>query len=258
MLCVTIIDRIVRNTSRPIRTGRQTLTNASSPTNARSPTTSVAHGSRCPPPPKRTDRPPQMPGAEVRAAAAELEVRAERGELADRDDLLADDGRAGPEPHAVLERRSAARRRATPRRGRRPRRSARRRRGACDLLVRGERAERVGVRAERLEERGVERPVVSVGVERGGKRDALGREPREHRLGLRRLGRLARARSTSSTSFSVMNPRFSIAERSMPCSSASSTAFRVALRSPAAGFGAGFAVSRRVERSRAPSADSAT
>ena len=61
MLCVTIIDRIVRNTSRPMSTGRQTLTNASSPTNARSPIASVAHGSRWPPPPKRTERPPQIP-----------------------------------------------------------------------------------------------------------------------------------------------------------------------------------------------------
>ena len=61
MLCVTISERIVRNTSRPMSTGRQTLTNASSPTNARSPTVSVAHGSRWPPPPKRTERPPQIP-----------------------------------------------------------------------------------------------------------------------------------------------------------------------------------------------------
>ena len=61
MLCVTMIERIVRNTSRPMSTGRQTLTNASSPTNARSPIVSVAHGSRWPPPPNRTERPPQMP-----------------------------------------------------------------------------------------------------------------------------------------------------------------------------------------------------
>ena len=61
MLCVTISERMVRKTSRPMRTGRQTLTKTSSPTNARSPTTSVAHGSRCPPPPKRTERRPRFP-----------------------------------------------------------------------------------------------------------------------------------------------------------------------------------------------------
>ena len=61
MLWVTISDRIVRKTSRPINTGRQTLTNVSSPTNARSPTQSVAHGSRCPPPPNLIARPAQIP-----------------------------------------------------------------------------------------------------------------------------------------------------------------------------------------------------
>ena len=43
------------------------------------------------------------PRAEVGATAAQLEVGAELGELADRDDLLAHDGRARAEPDAVLE-----------------------------------------------------------------------------------------------------------------------------------------------------------
>ena len=61
MLCVTIIDRMVTNASRPMSTGRQTFTNASSPMNARSPIASVAHGSLCPPPPILIDLPAQIP-----------------------------------------------------------------------------------------------------------------------------------------------------------------------------------------------------
>src|SRR4026209_972117 len=103
MLWVTISDRIVRKASRPISTGRQTLTNASSPTNARSPTASTAHGSRWAPPPQRPP-PPRRPvpaaaeahrppapdaRADERTAAEELEVGPEARERSDRDDVFA-------------------------------------------------------------------------------------------------------------------------------------------------------------------------
>ena len=101
MLCVTIIDLIVRKTSRPISTGRHTLTNASSPTNARSPIARVAHGSRWPPPPIRTERPPQIPDPRKarRQRSSRSAPNCDSSPIANG--LLAHDGRPWPERHAV-------------------------------------------------------------------------------------------------------------------------------------------------------------
>ena len=140
MLWVTIIERIVRNTSRPMSTGRQTLTNASSPTNARSPTASVAHGSRWPPPPIRIERPAQIPAP--RNARRQRSSRSAPNCVSSPigDDLLADDRRPRPEANAVLDDDRAARRRASLRRGRRPRRSARRASRSAPTFSAGESA----------------------------------------------------------------------------------------------------------------------
>ena len=75
-----------------------------------------------------------------------------------------------------------------------------------------QRAERVGVGAQRLEERRVERAVALVELERRRQRDAFGRDAGE------RPGPAAGAADafcraiSSSTSFSVMKPRFSIVD----------------------------------------------
>ena len=99
-----------------------------------------------------------------------------------------------------------------------------------------------------LEKRRLQDPVVLRRVEVRGKRHALRRDAGEERRPRARPPAARRAISAS-TSFSVMKPRLSIAVRSTPWRSASSTALRVALRSPSSGFGfGGAAFARRLER----------
>ena len=178
------------------------------------------------------------PGAEEGATAAQLEIGAELRELADRDDLLAHDGRTRPESNAVLDddaRRddegSLAELDAVPDLRSRSSRSA-------ATFSAGGSARNASCSSDsRTPARRA--PAALVGIERRRQRDALGRHAREHRPRLRARCAFC-ATISASTSFSVMKPRFSTVERSIPCSSASSTAFRVAFRSPGAGFGAGF------------------
>ena len=97
-------------------------------------------------------------------------------------------------------------------------------------LVGRERPEGLRVRAQRLEKAVVELPVGLRQLEHGGETHALERDAREE---LRRCRHAACAATSRSTSSAVMKPSFSIDARSMPCSSASSTARRVAFAGPA-------------------------
>src|SRR5207344_2079150 len=120
--------------------------------------------------------------AEERTSAAQLEVGTELRELADRDDLFAEDRASRSDPHAVLE--------DDPRRGDEralaeldavayPRASA----SQCrDLVGRRQTAKRVGIGTQGREEAGVERTCLVAGIERRGQRDAFGRDAREDRL----------------------------------------------------------------------------
>ena len=209
MLCVTISERIVRNTSRPISTGRQTFTNASSPTNARSPIARVAHGSRWPPPPMRTERPPRSPrrgrrggsGARGRRRTARARrsrrpprtrrrARPELDAVRD-DDARRDDERALAEVDVVADL------------------PPRTRAGACTLSAGGSARNVVLLTQEPLVGRRLERA-------RRPRRDRT--SPAARRLRSRRLrapgsptGAAAAfcASMSASTSFSVMKPRFS-------------------------------------------------
>ena len=124
------------------------------------------------------------PRAEVGASAAQLEIGAELRELADRDDLLAHDGRARAEPNAVLDddtwrhdERSLAEIDAVSDLRSRPTERD-------DLLVGRQRAERVVI--ERLEKRRIDHADGLVELERRRQRDSAGRHSRERRPGRRR------------------------------------------------------------------------
>ena len=165
--------------------------------------------------------------AEERAAAAELEVGAELRELADRHDFLADDRRAGPsETPSAITTRGATTSEPSPRSTSSPI-WAPASRSALTLSAE-ERAERLVV--ERLEEGGIEH--ASGDVERRRQRDALGRDagstgppPASPRL-LRGDDRLD----------VLLGDEPALLDRGEVdrVQLASSTAFRVALRSPAA------------------------
>ena len=190
MLCVTISDRIVRKTSRPISTGRQTLTNASSPTKARSPTVSTAHGSRCPPPPNRIDLPAQMPAprnarrqASSRSAPNWLEApmatissqrTVARGPISTPSSITTCGATTSvPSPRTT----------SSPIWAPFPLRVE-------IFSSRRESAEGVRVGAKRLEKVWVERPCLLVELERRGERDVLGRDTGERRSSFRRGSRL--------------------------------------------------------------------
>ena len=242
MLCVTISERIVRNTSRPMSTGRQTLTNASSPTNARSPTASVAHGSRWPPPPNRTERPPQIPAP--RNARRQRSSRSAPNCVSSPIATTSSqhDGRARAELGRRPRSRCAARRRAMPS----PRSTpspicAPCSRSAATFSSEASARNASGRLGATRGTPGSSAPDALVELERRRQRHALGRDAGEQRArGRRRRGGLLRAIS-SSTSFSVMKPRFSIVGEVDPV--AARRARRPSAspcRSPAAGFGAGF------------------
>ena len=207
MLCVTISERIVRKTSRPMRTGRQTLTNASSPTNARSPTTSVAHGSRWPPPPKRTERPPQIPAPRNarRQRSSRSGPNCESAPIATTSSPTT--VARGPSSHRPRRRsRGATTSEPSPRSTPSPIRAPAAR--AARQPSRPARApERLGV--EGFEERRVERAVGLVEPERGGERHASVETPARTEPAAGDAEAFCAAISCS-TSFSVMNPRLSI------------------------------------------------
>ena len=187
--------------------------------------------------PDRPARPDSR--AEERAPAENLQIRAELARFSDCDDLLAPDRRPRADLDTVLDddlRRRYQRALAED--------DARADLGAVlpqdrDLLVGRQEAERIRVRAETLEEAGVECACALIQIERGGQAHVLGRETGERGPASGEAVAFWRAIS-SSTSFSVMKPRFSIAARSTPWRSASSAALRVALRSVGEGFGAVF------------------
>ena len=153
------------------------------------------------------------------------------------DDLWSDDVRAEPEHDAVADLR------AGPAVG-------------IDLLVRRQRAERLGIRAQRLEEALVQAAHALVELEDAGSVTPAVETPA--RAGVVEGPAVAAACAiAASTSFSVMKPRFSIEPRSMPWRSASSTALFVALRSAAFASTSGFG-SRRASAASTSSATSAT
>ena len=173
------------------------------------------------------------------AAALHVEPRAEARQRSDGEHLVAlddavvadldavlehdprgDDDRALAEPHAFADRCAGTAVRVA-------------------ALVRGERPEGIRVGAQRLEEASIEPPFGLGQLEHGGQADALERDAGEE-PGC--VGRHIRLAATSrSTSSAVMKPSFSMDARSMPCSSASSTARRVAFAGPAGSAGAAFA-----------------
>ena len=238
MLCVTMIERIVRNTSRPMSTGRQTLTNASSPTNARSPIVSVAHGSRWPPPPNRTERPPQMPAPRNarRQRSSRSEPNCESSPIATTSSqtIVARGPSRTPSSMTI---RGATTSDPSPRSTPSPIRAPASR--SAVTLSAGASARNASWSSE-ARNAGSMRPASASSSNVAGSETPSVETPA-------RIGPAAGADDdfcaamSASTSFSVMKPRLSIDARSIPWSSASSTAFRVALRSPAAGFGAGFA-----------------
>ena len=135
--------------------------------------------------------------------------------------------------------RSAAPRSASPRRGRRPRRSGRRTaagsRSSRRVAARRNESESERRRSKKL---GSSAPVLSSRSNEAGSVTFSVESPASARPASGEAAAFWRAIS-SSTSFSVMKPRFSIAARSMPWRSASSTAFRVALRSVRRRLGCG-------------------
>ena len=134
-----------------------------------------------------------MPAPEERAPAAELQIGTELRELADRNDLLADDRRPWPEPNTVLDDDS--------------RRDDQRALAEVDtvadpgtgvpehshLVGRRERPERLVV--EIREKCRVERAGGLIDLERRRQRDALRRDAREGRTAGGRLRRLVLWRS---------------------------------------------------------------
>ncbi len=247
MLWVTISERMVRKTSRPMSTGpadvheRLVADEREIADGERRPRVAMAAAAE----PHRAPAPD--PRAEERAPAAKLEIGAELRELADRDDLLAEHGRTRAEPHAVLDHdprrddeRAVAEVDAVADRGRRPR-GARR-------PSRPDESARNASWSSAARNAGSSAPVASSSSNVAGSDTPSVDTPARTELGRRCCRRLLRVRSAASTSFSVMKPRLSISARSMPWSSASSTALRVALRSPAAGFGAGFSSAFGVDR----------
>ena len=185
------------------------------------------------PPPNRTERPPQMPAPRNarRQRSSRSAPNCVSSPIAARP--LADDGGAWAEPDAVLDHDARRDDERCPHRAPRPRRSGPPRRAAPrpsrPTAARGRRPGRASSR------KAGSRARPPHPVERGRERDAVGRDSGEDRA-CRRGAAALRAAMTASTSFSVMNPRLSISARSTPCSSARSSALRVACRSPAAGL----------------------
>ena len=177
MLCVTMIERIVRNTSRPMSTGRQTFTNASSPTKARSPIESVAHGSRWPPPPNLTERPPQMPAPRKarRQRSSRSGPNCESSPIATTSSqtIVARGPSRTPSSMTI---RGATTSEPSPRSTPSPIRAPASR-SAVDLVCRRERPERLVV--ERLEECGSRRPMLSSRSKVDGSETPSGRDCRE-------------------------------------------------------------------------------
>ena len=233
MLWVTSIDRMVTNTSRPMTTGRQGLMNVSSPTNARSPMASVAHGSRRPPPPTRTSR-PKCPLAPMKARRHCTSSRGPKLVSAPTAKISSHWTKPSspistPSSRMILGAMTIVRS---------PSRTPSPIDAPCTAvrvaaLVRGERPEGVRVGAQRLEEAPRRAALRSSGSSSTrGQAHALERDAREEPGVAAATSSAARAATSRSTSSAVMKPSFSIDARSMPCSSASSTARRVAFGGP--------------------------